>query len=167
MKIIYSTAIFLAGLTLVGCQSTQEQTESNIRAAQAKLRDDTSSCQATYPKERKTVMARVRCINSAFEAYPYWPAPDLVSVVNAERLVSAEHFRDGKISEAEYEREIAVSQSKAAGLEQSRVNANRAVSVMERPPVQPVMVMPMPGMVGSTYRPMCPPGPYGIACRGY
>ena len=152
---------------LSSCQSTQDQAQNDIRAAQVKMQSDASQCQSDYPKERKTIMARVRCINKAYELFPYWPVPDLVAVVNAERLLTAERFRDGKISEAEYDREIAVSQSKAAALEQSRMNANRAINVMERPPVQPVMVMPMPGMAGSTYRPICPPGPYGIACRGY
>ena len=130
-------------LALVGCQSQAERArEAEVQAAaqaNVRLTTDVAACRSTYPIERNTIMSRMRCLIDASNAYPYHKYPDLVAVFNAERLIAAERFRDGKTSEAELTLEVANAQNKATSIHHSRDNANR--------PPPPMMHMILPPLV--------------------
>jgi type III secretory pathway lipoprotein EscJ len=90
-------------LALAGCQSAEDIARARVEEANAKMNADAAACRTMYPVERNTVINRVRCMNDAHSAYPHHRYPDLVAVFNAERLIAAERFRDGKTSEAQYD----------------------------------------------------------------
>jgi hypothetical protein len=149
-------------IALAGCQSAEDRARVRVEEANTKMRAEFDACRSVYPVERNTIINRVRCLNDAHSAYPYHRYPDLIAVFNAERLLAAERFRDGKTSEAEYGLEVANAGNKATSIHHSRENANRPP-----PPLMHMhMHMPPLGMPPPILLP-CPPGPNSIACRGF
>ena len=149
-------------LALAGCQSAEDIARARVEEANAKMNADAAACRTMYPVERNTVINRVRCMNDAHSAYPHHRYPDLVAVFNAERLIAAERFRDGKTSEAQYDLEVANAGNKAASIHHSRANASRPP-----PPLMHMhMNMPPLGLAPPMLLP-CPPGPNSVACRGF
>ena len=98
--------VVAAGLSACGlAQQVQlQQQEATARPIHDSARGE---CERLFPDRlKRPVVSRVRCLNSADEAYYAMAAPrdiDLIRLALAQRLVAAERFDQKQLSEGEYE----------------------------------------------------------------
>ena len=120
MKAAHGIFAVLLATVLSGCadyQAQQHTAELNKQANAAAL-----DCANKFPLTRRTVVARVRCANAAWESTlpTLGSDQDLFQMYMAQRLAIAEQIQSGKISLTEGEAAIAETLSQAHSEAQRR-----------------------------------------------
>ena len=119
-------------LFLASCSSTQ--TQGDPEAVKAQYDGVKAQCHRQYNEsDRRVAVARAKCIADADKAYSIlWRAPDIIYLMNAERIVAAEEWQSGKISKSEYDRQMAQIYSKAVSNDTGRLNSNIAAEAQSQ-----------------------------------
>jgi len=127
--------------TLAGCGlARQAEIKQAADQAQAQLGVGHVECERQYPdKYKRPVTPRVKCFNAANDRYNNAmarsvsnPVLDLHDAHHARRLVAAERYDKGELSQAEYELAMANSRTEATSQANDRNNKAAAVSAQQQ-----------------------------------
>jgi hypothetical protein len=124
--------VLLLALALSGCGlAARKQAEEQAKQLQAQSDAATEACKSRFvAADPKTFVDRIRCLNdAAMIALPNAGSDqDLLLAFWSERLVTAEHVRDGKMTLDEGSAAIAASWSRVVSESQNRRNARIGVA---------------------------------------
>lgn len=121
-----AAAAFAAALMLTGCGLAMEQARrEKMEGLKAELAEAEGQCRQQFPLDRKTAVARARCLNEVDERIriPNMPNSDLFRVIIATRMDLATKLEAGRLTQVEVEREFAEAVSRMVTEENRRATS--------------------------------------------